>query len=81
MRDFSFGYTVDNYIVKKLKVTGIRAYCSAQNLLYFMASGYRGINPEARRTGGLYSNPLVDGYQRGAFPLNRTYTIGVDITF
>ena len=48
-----------------------------------MASNYKGINPEARMTSGPYSSsfPLVDGYQRGSFPLNRTYTVGLDINF
>ena len=58
---------------KKLKINELRAYFSAQNLLYFMAKDYRDINPEARRTSGTYNDPLVDGYQRGAFPLNRTF--------
>lgn len=82
LRDLSFGYTIPTNVIRKLKIGGVRAYFSAQNLLYFMAPGYKGINPEARKTsGGNYSSPLVDGYQRGAFPLNRTYTVGFDLTF
>jgi len=48
-----------------------------------MAPGYKGVNPEGRKNTGPYSSafPLVDGYQRGVFPLNRTYTLGVDINF
>ena len=67
--------------MKKIKIRDLRFYFSGQNLIYIMAPGYRGINPEARRTSGQYSNPMVEGYQRGAFPLNRTYTIGFDLTF
>jgi TonB-linked SusC/RagA family outer membrane protein len=83
LRDFTFGYTVPDKIVKLLKLNQFRAYFSAQNLIYLMAPGYKGVNPEARRTSGPYSSafPLVDGYQRGVFPLNRTYTVGVDINF
>lgn len=83
LRDFTFGYTVPTSIVKKLKISQIRAYFSAQNMIYLMAPGYNGVNPEARRNSGPYSSdfPLVDGYQRGVFPLNRTYTIGFDINF
>lgn len=79
LRDFTFGYRLPETINKKLKVGELRAYFSAQNLLYLMADNYRGVNPEARRTSGNYNSPLVDGYQRGAFPLNRTFTVGVDI--
>ena len=94
LRDLSFGYTVPKKITKSLGISSIRAYFSGQNLLYFMAANYRGINPEARKESNNAAdqdfspnpqdsnkNPLRDGYQRGAFPLNRTYTIGFDITF
>ncbi|HEY5508112.1 MAG TPA: TonB-dependent receptor [Paludibacter sp.] len=82
LRDFSLGYKIPTNIVKKLGLGDLRAYFSAQNLIYIMGSNYRGVNPEARKTSGSsYPSPLVDGYQRGVFPLNRTYTVGVDITF
>lgn len=81
LRDFTLGYRLPESVVKKIKISDVRAYFSAQNLIYIMASGYRGINPEARRTSGTYNSPLIDGYQRGAFPLNRTFTVGVDIVF
>jgi TonB-linked SusC/RagA family outer membrane protein len=94
LRDLSFGYTLKKNVARKLGIESIRTYFSAQNLLYFMAADYRGINPEARKESqnegdkdfspnpqDSSKNPLRDGYQRGAFPLNRTYTIGFDITF
>lgn len=46
-----------------------------------MASDYKGVNPEARKTSGTYEDPLIDGYQRGVFPLSRTYTLGLDLVF
>jgi TonB-linked SusC/RagA family outer membrane protein len=81
LRDFSLGYTIPEKLMKLVGFTSLRAYVSAQNLLYIMGSGYRGVNPEARVTTGTYNNPLIAGYQRGVFPLNRTYTIGFDLTF
>jgi len=81
LRDFSFGYAVPENMAKSIGIYSLRAYFSAQNLIYLMGSDYRGVNPEARNTSGSYNNPLIDGYQRGVFPLNRTYTLGVDITF
>jgi len=81
LRDFTFGFTVPIAFAKKIKINGLRIYLSAQNPLYFMAPGYNGVNPEARRTSGTYNNPLIDGYQRGVYPINRTFTAGVDITF
>lgn len=81
LRDFSLGYTVPLKMIQKIKINGLRAYFSAQNMIYLMAPGFRGINPEARKTSAQYASPLVDGYQRGAFPLNRTFTVGFDVTF
>jgi hypothetical protein len=81
LRDFSFGYRIPAKVAKGMKIKELRAYVSAQNMVYIMASNYRGINPEARKTSGNYTSPLLDGYQRGAFPLNRTFTVGVDVTF
>lgn len=81
LRDLTFGYKLPNRIVKSINISDLRVYFSGQNLVYIMASDYRGINPEARKTTSQYTNPLVDGYQRGAFPLNRTFTLGVDISF
>lgn len=81
LRDFSFGYTLPRSLINKIGVTSLRAYFSAQNLIYIMASDYRGVNPEARNTSSKYNNPLIDGYQRGVFPLDRTFTLGIDLTF
>jgi len=81
IRDFTLGYTLPQNLLKSLKLRNLRVYFSAENLVYIMAPSYRGINPEARRTASNYTSPLVDGYQRGAFPLNRTITGGLDITF
>ena len=94
LRDLSFGYTIPSKLIKKIGFNSFRAYFSGQNLLYFMGSNYRGINPEARKESSNSAdqdfspdpqannkNPLRDGYQRGAFPLNRTFTIGFDLTF
>ena len=83
MRDFTFGYKLGNKLVKSIGLSQFRLYFSASNLFYIMGKNYTGINPEARMNTGPYSSafPLVDGYQRGSFPLNRTYTLGVDINF
>ncbi len=81
LRDFTLGYTLPSNMADYLRISNLRAYFSAKNMIYIMASDYRGVNPEARTTSGKYSNPLIDGYQRGVFPLNRVFTVGVDITF
>ncbi len=68
-------------IPKRVKLGGVRMYAAGENLFYIMSKNYRGINPEARTTSGAYSSPLIDGYQRGGFPIGRTITMGIDINF
>jgi TonB-linked SusC/RagA family outer membrane protein len=81
IRNVILGYSLPAGITKKVGVKGIRVYGSADNVLYLMGKSYRGINPEARVLSSLYSSPLIDGYQRGAFPIARTYTFGIDVNF
>jgi TonB-linked SusC/RagA family outer membrane protein len=81
LRNVTLGYTLPGSLSQRFGISSMRAYFSAQNLVYLMASDYRGVNPEARKTSSQYGNPLVDGYQRGVFPLSRAFTLGVDVTF
>jgi TonB-linked SusC/RagA family outer membrane protein len=83
LRDMTLGYKVPDRISKLLRMSSVRIYCSASNLVYLMGSDYKGINPETRFTNGPYSSafPLVSGYQRGTFPLSRSFIMGIDINF
>ncbi len=81
LREVNFGYTFPAVSLKRLKINTLRLYFSAQNLFYHSAKGYRGINPEAGSNTGPYNTPLVDGYQRGAFPINKTFLFGVGFNF
>lgn len=81
LRDVNMGYTIPADFMKKLKVNSLRFYLSAQNLYFKTAKGYRGLNPEGRFTNGAYSSVLVDGYQRGSFPIPKTVLLGIDINF
>lgn len=81
LREVIVGYTLPAKVAKLAHLTSARVYFSAQNLYFHSASGYRGINPEARLTSGPYATPLVDGYQRGSFPMPKTYMFGIDINF
>ncbi len=81
LRTVILGYALPAKFAKKVKVGSMRVYASADNLWYLMGKNYRGINPEARTTSADYASPLIDGYQRGAFPIMRTVTFGVDVNF
>ena len=81
LRELIVGYTLPDKVAKKIRMSSLRFYFSGQNLYFHSAEGYRGINPEARFTTGPYNTPLVDGYQRGSFPMPKTILFGVDINF
>lgn len=81
LRDLLFGYTLPGNWAKSARLGSVRIYFSAQNLYYNFADGFRALNPEARTTSGQYDTPLIDGYQRGAFPVNKSFLFGVDINF
>ncbi|MEO7264304.1 MAG: SusC/RagA family TonB-linked outer membrane protein, partial [Ferruginibacter sp.] len=80
-REILLGITVGDKWIKRAKLNSLRFYISAQNLFFHSAKNYRGINPEARFTSGDYTSPLIDGYQRGSFPIPKTYQFGIDLNF
>lgn len=81
LRSVILGYSVSPRYAKKMGINGVRLYASGENLFFIMSKNYRGVNPEARTTSGTYASPLIDGYQRGGFPIGRTVTMGIDINF
>ena len=81
LREILVGYTLPDKLTKKARLSSLRIYFSAQNLFFHSAKGYRGINPEGRFTSGPYTTPLIDGYQRGSFPMAKTYLFGIDLNF
>lgn len=81
LREVIAGYTIPQKLAKKIHLGSVRVYATAQNLLYLTAKGYRGLNPEATFQSGVYVSPLVDGYQRGSFPINKSFRFGVDLSF
>lgn len=81
LRDVTLGYTLDEKWVKQIGLNQFRMYFTGQNLLYMTAKGFRGLNPESRRSGGTYSNTLITGYDRGGYPIPKTIVLGFDIKF
>lgn len=81
LREILVGYTLPDKWVKKARLSSLRIYCSGQNLFFHSAAGYRGINAEGRSVSGPYATPLIDGYQRGSFPMAKTYLFGIDLNF
>jgi TonB-linked SusC/RagA family outer membrane protein len=81
LRNITIGYQLPKEFIDAVGLSKARFYFTGENLLYVKASDFTGLNPEAITTSGVYASPLVSGYQRGAFPVQRTIAIGIDVNF
>ncbi len=81
IREVVFGAKLPESLAKRVNAQGIRLYFSAQNLYYHFAKDYKGINPEGRSKSSQYAQPLLDGYQRGSYPVPQSFLFGLDLNF
>jgi TonB-linked SusC/RagA family outer membrane protein len=79
LRNINLGYSFSPDVLKKFSVSRMRLYFGAQNLLYIMAKNYKGYNPEGITDGAV--NPLTYGYQKGAAPIYKTVSFGLNVEF
>ena len=70
LKNIELGYTLPASFLKKIKLTGFRAFVSGQNI--FTITSYKGFDPE--RAG-------VDATNIYSYPLVKTFTTGVNLTF
>lgn len=79
LRNLNIGYTFPAKILRSWKLSTLRIYASAANLWYHFASNYTSFNPEG--VNEFTDDPLRFGYQRGAAPVTRTITFGLNVDF
>ena len=84
LKNVQIGYSIPDFLLKKIGGTKWRVYISGENLLTF--TGYTGVDPEIgsfgtfdQREGSLNSFDI--GIDRAIYPQARTIRIGTDITF
>jgi len=78
LRNLNIGYSFSKSILSRIGFSKLRIYAAAQNLLYIMSKDYTSFNPE----GVTYTkNPLQAGYQRGAAPIYKTISFGINLDF
>lgn len=75
LKNLTLGYTLPQRITRKIWVSKLRIYFSAQNL--FVVTGYSGYDPEVSVAS---SSPTTPGLDWGAYPKSRVYTFGIDLT-
>lgn len=70
----TFGYTFPRRLVKDWNIKKLRLYFTGSNL--FVATPYSGFDPEVSTKG----NNLTPGVDFGAYPRNRSFVFGLNIT-
>ncbi len=82
LRNLTLGYTFDSDVISSIGLSSVRLYLASTNLLYIMADNYTSFNPEGVEiTNGGYLGPTTYGYQEGASPIVRSFTLGLNVNF
>ena len=74
-RNVQLGYTLPQKWTKKAFISRLRIYAQAENL--FTITSYTGCDPEVQ--GGGFNTDV--GFDRGVYPQNRTFSIGLNLSF
>lgn len=76
MKTLQIGYTLSADMLKKVRVSALRAYVSADNV--FTITRYTGFNPDLGRTGSIFDRGVDFGHV--SYPLARTISLGIQLT-
>ncbi len=77
LKTLQVGYTFSENLLESLNVSNSRVYVSADNL--FTLTDYSGFNPDIGRAGSVLDRGVDFGHI--AYPLSRTFMVGLDISF
>ena len=75
LKNVTLGYTFPERWTRKIYVSKLRLYATAQNL--FCLTKYSGYDPEVN----MKSSPLMPSFDWGAYPKSRVYLIGLEVQF
>ena len=75
LKNITLGYSVPEKLLRRIKVSKLRVYTTAQNL--FCLTKYSGYDPEVN----MRNSPLMPGFDWGAYPKSRVFTFGLDVQF
>lgn len=75
LKNVTIGYTFPEKWTRKIYVSRLRLYATAQNL--FCLTKYSGYDPEV----SMKTSPLMPAFDWGAYPKSRVYLIGLELQF
>lgn len=76
-KNVQLGYTFPAELMKRVSITKLRMYVSAQNL--FTITKYSGFDPELGATPNGDNRQISTGIDIGTYPVSRTITFGVNL--
>lgn len=76
LNTLSIGYTLPKDLVNRVNIERLRFYVTGYNL--FIWTNYSGFDPEVS---SLRRSPLIRGVDYSAYPRNRQFTVGLNLTF
>lgn len=76
LKTVSIGYALPKRIIQKIGMSDLHISLSGQNLLTW--TGYSGMDPEVSTRG---KNPLTPGFDYSAYPIAKTFVLGIQLTF
>ncbi len=77
LQNISLGYSLNNSAIEKLHISKARLFVTGNNL--FTWTKYTGYNPEVNLDSG--SDQLTPGLDYGVYPLAKTYSLGINVSF
>lgn len=76
IKTLTLSYNISTKMLKRLNITRIQPYLTAQNLLTL--TKYKGFDPEVSQYGG---SATVQGIDYGTYPQSKSYVIGFNVEF
>ena len=77
LQNVSLGYYIPESLLEKLNISKARVYVSGNNL--YTWSDYTGYNPEVNLADE--NDQLTPGLDYGVYPLAKTYSLGINVSF
>lgn len=75
LRNVTLGYTLPNELLGRANIQNLRIFVGGTNLITW--TEYTGYTPEIVNA----NNPFDTGFDAGIFPIARTYTVGLNVSF
>jgi TonB-linked SusC/RagA family outer membrane protein len=76
INNITFGYSLPNSLIKKMRMQRFRAYVTVNNLA--VITNYSGYDPEVNTR---RSTPMTPGVDFSAYPRSTSYIFGLNVTF